>query len=365
MRRLSVFFFSFFLCTTVFAARPNVDDFQNQLCQIADQQLRKTLENSIVSGLIETPEDFAAAVLKAENRANNQSAVYYSARGTSYITEIRREIEKIAKPIDSLDRDALKVEKNDNYKEDRPDFQFLFNDVGVAIPKSYDLAYELCEKFNPKSGTNDAGRLDKDIDRFLEAIANDPVIRHALSSTRTTIEDLKKNWFGSGLGFEHVVAGELKGSKVSGYHWWYRFYRDEREGLAEVLSSASDVGNDSIFTGSFYWDPDGKEGPLPRAKKPKGGFCNGNSVQAMLAIGHIAIETAKKYGSVPGAMTFFADINGETFTWQLYTMGGNIRSLYPMGKGKVHVTYTRSDCFDEEFFELENDLVDSSTETVH
>lgn len=362
MRRFLVSLFSVFLFSAaVFAAAPNVENFRDQLQAIADQQLRKTLENSIVAGLIANQQDFDAAVARAENRANNQSPIYYSARANEGLSEIRKEIERIAKPIDSLDKDAVKVEKNENYKEDRDTFQLLFNDVSSDIPASYDLAYELCEKFNPKSGTNDAGKLDKDIDKFLAAIEKDPVIKHALSSTGTTIEDLKKNWFGSGLGFEHVIAGEIKGSKVSGYHWWYRFYRDEREGLAQVLSAASDVGNDSIFTGSFYWDPDGKEGPLPRARKPKGGFCNGNSVQAMLAIGHIAIETAKKFGSVPGAMTFYADINGETFTWQLYTMGGNIRSLYPMGKGKVSFGYARADYDAEEFFELEDELAEGAT----
>ncbi len=362
MRRFCFSIFSFlFLAAAVFGAAPNLEIFHDQLQTIADEQLRKTLENSIVAGLIETPQDFDAAVARAESRANNQSPLYYSARANANLTAIRQEIEKLAKPIDGLDKDALKVEKNENYKEDRETFQFLFNDVSTSIPKSYDLAYELCEKFNPKAGTNDAGKLDKEIDKFLEAIENDPVIKHALKSTDTTIEDLKRNWFGSGLGFEHVIAGELKGSKVSGYHWWYRFYRDEREGLAEVLSSVSDVGNDSIFTGSFYWDPDGKEGPLPRARKPKGGFCNGNSVQAMLAIGHIAIETARKFGSVPGAMTFYANINGETFTWQLYTMGGNIRSLYPMGKGKVEVGYARADYQTEEFFELEDELNEDTT----
>jgi hypothetical protein len=60
-------------------------------------------------------------------------------------------------------------------------------------------------------------------------------------------------------------------------------------------------------------------------------------------------------------MTFYANINGETFTWQLYTMGGNIRSLYPMGKGKVEVGYARADYQAEEFFELEDELNEDTT----
>ncbi|MEW6710750.1 MAG: hypothetical protein AB1403_13065 [Candidatus Riflebacteria bacterium] len=355
MRRFFLLAFSVFLFTSaVWAGAPEVDKFQDQLQSITDLQLRKTLENSIVSGLITDQQEFDAAVANAESRANQQAPVFYSARAGNNLADIRREIEELTKPIDGLDRDALAVEKNENFKDGKRG-QKLFINIDATIPKSYDLTYDLCEKFNPKAGTNDAGRLNEDIDRFLAQMANDPVIKHALKSTDTTIEDLKANWFGSGLGFEHVVAGEVKGSKVSGYHWWYRFYRDERQGQAEVLSAYSDVDNDSIFTGSFNWDPDGS-GPMPAARKPKGGFCNGNSVQALLAVGHIAIETARRHGSVPGAMTFYADINGETFTWQLYTMGGNIRSLYPMGKGKIDSRQLADSQDRIEFFDLEDEI---------
>lgn len=359
MRR-SFFLFVFVLVFSVAvnSALPSTEDFRSQLDEITDVHLRKTLENSIAAGLILNSADFDAAVARAEDRANHNAPIYFSARAKD-ISEIRREIEKIAKPIDSLDKDAVIVEKNEGYKEDRP-VKKLFLDIKGKIPASFDAAYELCKKFNPKSGTNDHSRLNGDIDKFLAQIKNDPVIVHALKSTGTTIEDLKKNWFGSGLGFEHVVAGEVKGSKVSGFHWWYVFYKDERKGDAEVITAMSDVGNDEIFTGSFYWDPDG-DGSAPRAKKSKGGFSNGHSVQALLAVGHIAVETARKFGSLPGAMTFYADINGETFTWQLYTMGNSIRSLYPMGKGKLDSRFQSLDC-EEEFYDLEEGLI---SETIH
>lgn len=306
-----------------------VGNFQDQLSAIEDVSLRKTLENSIAAGLIESQQDFKAAVSRAESIANNSSPILYSAYGSSRAGEIQKLISEMSAPITSLDRDAIKVVKND--KKDKSQ---LFSDYAASIPRSYTDALALCEKFNPKAGTNDAAKLSKDIDTFLASIKNDPVIVHALKVTNTSIEDLKANWFGSGLGFEHVIAGEVKGSKVSGFHWWYRFYDAERREQADVLSSVAGIGNQRIYTGSFVWDADG-EGPLPEAKKPKGGFINGNSVQAMLALGHIAIEAARSMGSVPGSLAFKANINGEEFSWQLYTMGGNIRSLYPMGGSKA------------------------------
>jgi hypothetical protein len=351
MRKLVLSVFSLFLFSSmVFGYTPNVGQFSDQLECITDAKLRKTLENSIVAGLISNQQEFDAVVERAEARANNQSAVYYSARGFDLST-VRREIAVACKPIASLDRDAVKVEKHEGYKAN-----MLFKDISGNIPQSYKDAYDLCLKFNPRNGTNDAKRLDKEIDQFLADIADDPVIVQALRTTDTTIEDMKRNWFGSGLGFEHVIAGEIKGSKVSGYHWWYRFYRDERNDRAEVLTSISDVGNDNIYTGSFHWDPDGKNGPLPNARKPIGGFLVGSSVKAILALGHIAIETARKYGRVPGAMTFRANINGQEFNWQLYTMGGNIRSLYPLG-GKGIETEPGEDIF----YELEEGLVEQAT----
>ncbi len=308
------------------SGQERLSNFSEQLSSIQDTSLRRTLENSIAAGLIETPQDFSAAVSRAEAIANNGSPILYSAYDARRESgDLRQRITERSAQIAKLDRDAIKVVKNDDYKrEDK-----LFNDFNGTIPRSYTDAMALCEKFNPEVGTNDVPKLNKEIDAFLASISNDPVIQHALKVTNTDMAALKKNWFGSGAGFEHVIAGEVKGSKVSGFHWWFRFYNDEREGYADVISSVAGVGNQKIYTGSFTWDPDG-DGPKSPAKKPKGGFINGNSVQSLLALGHIAIETAREMGSVPGSLAFKANINGEEFNWQLYTLGGNIRSLYPM-----------------------------------
>jgi hypothetical protein len=305
---------------------PDLGQFSTQLNQVSDQRLRTTLENSIKIGLIKTPEELNQALQRAKTRSITPS---FDSSSRYDWDAMKSDIQRISAKIPSLDRDAVEVEKIDGYKS-----RLLFKEISCELPKSYELAYSLCEKFDPRNGTNDHKELDKEIDYFLGQIADDPVIKYALRETNTNIEDLKRNWFGSGLGFEHIISGELKGSSVSGYHWWFRFYRDERRDMADVISSFNDIGNDCIYTGNFYWDPDG-DGPLPRGKRRIGGFSVGNSVQSVLALGHIAIETARKYGGVPGALSFRANINGEEYKWQMYTMHGNIRSLYPYGNQKT------------------------------
>lgn len=355
MRRISLFVFFLLVSSSAFlgAQQDCLSQFSGQLSSIADSSLRQTLHNSIVAGVIENQHDFDLAVSQAEASANRNSPISYSAYGRR---DTGSEICKLAEPITGLDRDAIKVAKNPKYKAGE---DYLFVDIDASLPGIYDKTVELCNLFNPKNGTNDAAKLDKDIDAFLDSIKNDPVIKHALSCTSTSMQDLKKNWFGSGRGFEHVVAGEIDGKKVSGYHWWYKFYADERSGNTQIRNASADIGNPKAFTGSFNWDPDG-DGPLPNALKPKGGFSIGNSVQAILALGHIAIEVARKNGGVPGALRFRASINGLESDWQLFTMGGNIRSLYPMGNSRTH-------SIDAEYYEHEEEFLSSerSEETMH
>lgn len=334
MRRLIILVTLLFAVASFPAFAVSPDLFHDQLSKIQDQKLRKTLENSISVGLITDKDEFKRAVSRAEAEMNNQSPTLYSAtkRPKANYAALNSEIKKLGDKLQALDKDAVKVSKTGSFKGGKK----LFIDLTKKLPASYKKVYDLCNKFNPKHGTNDAKRLNKDIDTYLASIENDPTIVYALKVTNSSMKDLKANWFGAGLGFEHVVAGELKGSKVSGYHWWHKFYNDERKNCAQVTSAISGVGDPCVFTGKFTWDPDDK-GPLPRATKKIGGFSVGHSAQAMLALGHIAIMTAKKLnGKAPGAFKFHANINGEDFNWQMYTMGNSIRSLYPMSnKGKM------------------------------
>ena len=53
-------------------------------------------------------------------------------------------------------------------------------------------------------------------------------------------------------GFEHVMVGELKGTKVSGFHSWLQFYLEERAGNLRFTSmvSSAEVSHASLV-GSF------------------------------------------------------------------------------------------------------------------
>jgi hypothetical protein len=333
-------------------------DFSEKLNAIEDVKLRRTLSNSIAIGLITTDEELQAAISQSIDAQEEEAYFSVDTKKTDNKKVSRKKpkngnkpngnkpngnnhngnkpnnggsglaakITELSKNLKSLDQAAsVKVEKCEGSKYANR----LFADITGKIPAAYDNCVKLCELFDPHTNTPEMKEHGKAIKEFFYSIQNDPCIKEALKVTNTTIDDMINNWFGVGAGFEHVIAGEIKGTKVSGYHWWYRYYTDERKGRIEYLSSVEAVGNPRMYTGSFNWDPDGK-GPLPNCKKPKGGFTLQHSPMALLALGHIAIETCRANGSVPGSLTFRADINGETFTWQLYTMGGTIRSLYPM-----------------------------------
>lgn len=283
-------------------------------CQ--DDQLR----HAVMMDRFQSMEEFRSSLRQVMGEKLD-AQIDVQAKGSGSFTD---EIMGFAKRIGELDRDRVKVQLDESGKGP------LFQSIQGAIPASYEATYQLCRKFDPRAKTNDHKRLNKEIDAYLRSIENDPCIRYALETTGTKLEQLKANWFGSGLGFEHVIAGELKSSSVSGYHFWYCFYQDERANRARYQQSLAGVNDDAIFTGRFTWDPDGQQGPLPNAKKSKGGFTTGCSAPALIALGHLAIEIAKRRSNCPSAFSFRANINGQTYRWQMYTVGQSIRSLYPM-----------------------------------
>ena len=335
------------LSTPINAAQQK--DFSEKLNAIEDVKLRRTLSNSIAIGLITTDEELQNAISqsidaqeedgyislsqskttkkkKPNNNNNSNKPNGNKPNNNGGNSSLASKITALSKNLKTLDQAAsVKVQKKEGNKYENK----LFADISGKIPAAYDNCVKLCDMFDPHTNTPEMNKHGKAIKDFFYSIQNDPCIKEALKVTNTTIDDMINNWFGVGAGFEHVIAGEIKGTKVSGYHWWYKYYVDERKGHTEYISSVEAVGNPRMYTGSFNWDPDGN-GPLPNARKSKGGFTLQHSPMAILALGHIAIETCRASGNIPGSLAFRADINGETFTWQLYTMGGTIRSLYPM-----------------------------------
>jgi poly(U)-specific endoribonuclease len=233
-------------------------------------------------------------------------------------------ITSITKTLPQMDSALIKTDLNEHSKGG-----MLFQNITSAIPETYKKTLELCKKFNPQNKTNDHKRLSSDIDEYLEYMAKTEPVKYALKITDSTIKDLKDNWFGAGLGFEHVFAGEVKGSSVSGYHFWYTFYEDERNNSAWYGRTLEGFDDPCIFTGQFQWDPDGNGNKFKKAYKRKGGFVTQSSPESILALGHIALEVAKK-NNCPSAFKFRASVNDGVYLWQVFTVGRSIRSLYPM-----------------------------------
>lgn len=289
------------------------------------------LRNSLLEGKISSSETFKKALDTALSSKIATEEAAWDRGGFS------SDISSYAKDLPGLDNARVEVDMMEHSKAGK-----LFNDIPSSIPDIYGKTIDLCEKFNPKSGSNDHSRLNSQIDEYLSDIEKTKPVQYALRVTQTTIKDLKANWFGSGLGFEHVFAGEVKGSSVSGYHFWYKYYNDERKGRCTYLKTLEGGNDPNIFTGSFTWDADGPGNAFKAARKSKGGFVVKSGAPAMLALGHIAIEVAKK-NNCPGAFTFQAALNDKVYIWQMFTMGRSIRSLYPMVQKKGSEEEQRSE----------------------
>jgi hypothetical protein len=147
-------------------------------------------------------------------------------------------------------------------------------------------------------------------------------------------------------GFEHIVVGEQQGSKVQGYHFWYKYHLDD--GLATTIGRHSFPGlkDDQIVyirsksnrdqdrfpesvTISYKWKaPDYDRNAIRPLTKPTGGFFVGCSIEGLMAIGsvraHLGANAPKE-----------AVINGGRYKLELHRSDNNqhIRTFYPVFLG--------------------------------
>lgn len=242
----------------------------------------------------------------------------------------------------------------------------------VHIPTTKMQTYELCRKlFNNFALPEAAREVDTPEERterheFVEAIrASDP-----MEVARTYIEErsgepigaerwhntLMDLWFrrfaSSGdpdlSGFEHVVVGEQEGSKVQGYHFWYKYYLDD--GFARKVDDGAAVvpgaGDDRIryiaskaaagqmafpesVTIQYAWDaPDYDAGQVRPLTKKIGGFFVGCSVEGLMALGTVRAHLG---ANAPKS----AVIEGGRYDLKIYRSPNNrhIRTFYPVFKG--------------------------------
>ncbi len=213
---------------------------------------------------------------------------------------------------------------------------YLFEDLpaGTQLDPSYEACLELCQAFDPAPRTRDDEKEEVGgrIDAFLTSVGEKPVIRFVLEETGTRLEDLKAGWFGPGRGFEHIFCGEARGDgRVGGYHWWYKFYEEERQGLVDYEHTIEGKGDPGIATIRFTWDPDGSGNTFHPLAKPIGGFTIGDSPAALLALGHLALHLGldRDREGEPGLV---ANINGVPYRWVIVVdrASGSLVTLYPL-----------------------------------
>ena len=242
--------------------------------------------------------------------------------------------EAISDRIRELDGPDQLVAEIHETMEDGVERLFGWVSLEGADP-SYEATYELCRLFDPTPDTRD----DQDpvvsaaIDRYLELIAEKPVIRYALSVTRSSISDLRNTWFGPTRAFEHVFAGEISADgSVGGYHWWYKFWREEQQGLVDYTRTVEGIDDPRIATICFTWDPDGVAKRFSTHEKSIGGFTVGDSPCALLALGFIALKCGLNRYDWERRPDFKANLNGRQYEWVVVVTEdrANLVSLYPL-----------------------------------
>jgi hypothetical protein len=217
---------------------------------------------------------------------------------------------------------------------------YLFAELPPESPPdpTYEATLALCEAFDPGPETRDDTQdsVSQQVDRYLALVSEKSAIRFVLQETSTTVRELRATWFGQGRGFEHVFCGEARSDgKVGGYHWWYKFYREERAGRVDYLYSLEGTTDSRIATIRFTWDPDGPGTRFRPFLKPIGGFTVGDSPAALLALGHLAVQLKLDRNQDAGA-DFVANINGAPYRWVLVLdrRTGSLVSLYPLANGR-------------------------------
>lgn len=229
----------------------------------------------------------------------------------------------------------------------------------VIIPESKKKSYELCKKLFdnytlsqtlPEIQTQEE---TEEIQALLEYIVDSKPMKvaRAYMESQTGREFSSARWYkilmdiwftqftqtsGKDLSaFEHVVVGEQKQGKVSGYHFWYKYYLDDSNALLNSddieylgLKGSNQAENrlvPEVSTLSYKWDAFDydREEYRPLYKKI-GGFFNGCSVEGLMALG-----TVRFLGE--GRAPKEATINNALYNMKVFrsSNGKHMRTFYP------------------------------------
>lgn len=242
----------------------------------------------------------------------------------------------------------------------------------VKIPanktRTYDLSRQLFENYALDQQSNEVETPEEreEIHNLIQAIVDTAPMQVARSyvETQTGTTVSKERWYSTLLelwfrrftqtsgrdlsAFEHVIVGEQKGSEVSGYHFWYKYYLDDGlarqidggranfPGLSDdriiYLKSRADDGQTNFpesVTISYRWNaPDYEAQEIRPLTKKTGGFFVGCSIEGLMAIGtvraHLGARAPKE-----------AVINGARYDLKVFRSADdkNLRTFFPIFLG--------------------------------
>jgi hypothetical protein len=135
-------------------------------------------------------------------------------------------------------------------------------------------------------------------------------------------------------GFEHVILGEQQEGRAQGYHFWYKYYVDERFWFNnQELDLINFLGLDGngdrhcvdVVHLSYEWNAfDYEQKRFRKLTKPKGVFWVGPSVEGLMAIATVRF--------LPEALApKQATINGSVYQLKLFRSPDerHLRTFYP------------------------------------
>lgn len=192
----------------------------------------------------------------------------------------------------------------------------------VEIPAgkraSYDRVARLFNNFtlDQTKRENDFPAETEEVQAFLQAITTTPPMEvardYAARQTARAIgpdewrATVARVWFERSnlggeskdlTGFEHSIVGEQKQGKVSGYHFWYKYYLDENfrapnGGESDLIDFKAWKGGTEntpdVVTLSYVWRAfDYEANAYRHLIKPTGGFWVGPSVEGLMALGTV------------------------------------------------------------------------------
>ncbi len=243
----------------------------------------------------------------------------------------------------------------------------------VKIPASKMNTYTLCTKlFNnytlnnfSKESTVSANE-EAEVNAFIDAIKDTGSMRLAREfreqqlgrdmSDAEWISALKEIWFReyelgsapSRNGFEHVFVGEQKGGSIGGYHFWYKYYLDDKAGVLGYgdgednidyngtkyggsVTNEEGITNPDSATLSYTWDAYDyeKKTKATGLVKRVGGFWIGPSPEGLIALGTVCF-----FQSTPNSR-LSTEINSNQYDLKLFKdpQSKSINTFYAVLKG--------------------------------